>query len=159
MTDLIDKNKYLKDTIQLKVTTEAAFLELAKRLYTIHTDKVWEGQYASYEEFLLDAQLSKATASKLEKVYETFQLKFSIPREQLARVGWSSLYAAAAYVDSKEKALEVVDKAALLTRADLEKTLRKESGKIQDHEHEWITYRQCTICSERHRIYEDEHTS
>lgn len=125
----ITPRTFLKETIKLKVDTEAAFLELAARLYKIHTDNLWKGEYESYEEFLLEARISKATASKLETVYATFILKHKIPKTMLAEAGWSSLYAIASRSDTKEKAVELVERAVSLTRDDLTRSLQNEDGK------------------------------
>lgn len=153
-TEVIKPREFLRETIKLKVDTEAAFLELGARLYKIHNENLWEGEYDSYEDFILEARLSKATASKLEKVYETFVLIYKIPQKRLAAVGWSSLYTAAPYATSKVQAEELVERAGLLTRNDLARSLENENGKQSACTHEWVNYRMCTKCSERRRIYE-----
>lgn len=128
MTNDISQGNFLRDTIKLKVDTEAAFLELAARLHKIHTEDIWKSEYDSYNMFLMDARISKATASKLESVYFVFVLKHQIPSNKLAEVGWSSLYSIASRADTKEKAEELVDRAKLLTREHLAQSLKNEHG-------------------------------
>lgn len=154
-TDITHRS-FLKETIQLKVDTESAFLELAARLYRIHSEEMWKTDYESYEEFLLDARISKATASKLESVYTTFVLKHKIPSKKLAEVGWSSLYTIASHSDTKERAEELVEKAALLTRDDLVRSLENEGGKQDRCKHpKFRTVQVCEECGYRVRVYED----
>ena len=155
-TGITSPREFLRETIQLKVDTESAFLLLAARLYKIHTEKLWVGEYQDYEEFLLDAKLSKATASKLERVYEVFVLQHRIQAQKLAQVGWSSLYAISSHADTKERATELVERASLLTRSDLEKSIKNEDGKQEKCSHNWIKIEFCTLCELRRRIYEKD---
>lgn len=151
----ISSRTFLKETIALKVNTEAAFLELATRLYKIHTEEVWKGEYDSYEEFLLDARISKATASKLESVYAVFILKHNISQKKLATVGWSSLYAIASRSGTREKAEELIQKASLLSRSDLEVVLRNDKGQQDTCAHsDSRLVKVCNDCGFRVAVHE-----
>ena len=154
MNQEITPRSYLKETLKMVASIEGAFLSLAERLYTIREERLYEGEYETFEEFLLTAKLSKATASKLCLIYSTFVLKYKISHKKLAEVGWSALYTVAGYADTKERATELVERAGLLTRGDLEVSLRNEDGKQERCAHEWILYKFCTKCSQKHRVYD-----
>lgn len=145
---------FLKETIQLKVETEAAFLELAARLYRIHQEEIWKSEYDSYEEFLMDARISKATSSKLESIHEVLVMTHKIPLKKLAEIGWSSLYTISRHADTKARAEELVDRATDLKRGDLEESLRLENSAGKKCDHEWVNYKFCTKCGVKHRIYD-----
>lgn len=153
-TEITSPREFLRETIKLKVDTEAAFLLLAARLHKIYTESLWKGEYGDFGEFLLDARLSKATASKLITVYEVFVLKHKLPQKKLAEIGWSSLYTIASRSDTKEKAIELVERAGLLTRNDLEMSLKNDGH--PNCKHEWVElhFRQCSVCAVREKIYE-----
>ena len=155
-TEITSPREFLKETIKLKIDTESAFLELAARLYKIHNENLWKGEYSDYEEFLLDARISKATASKLESVYSVFVLKHRIQAQKLAQVGWSSLYAISSHADTKERATELVERAGLLTRGDLENSLKNEKNPGCKHSWQELHLRQCTECGIREKIYNEK---
>jgi len=152
MTEISPRN-FLKDTVSLLRQIEGAFLELGSRFYKIREEKLYKSEFETFEDFILDARTSKATVSKLITVHEVFVLKYKIAPAKLAAVGWSSLYAAAPYADSKQKAEDLVEQARLLTRTDLTRALQQESGKQTLCKHEWITVRKCTNCSIQERVY------
>ena len=159
MTDIIPKT-YLKETIQLHSNIGVAFLELGERLHKIREDKLYFGEYDSFEEFLLTAKITKGTASKLITVYETFQLKYKLPIKKLVGIGYSSLYAIAVHVDSKEKAEEWVERASMLTRDDLQDSLREEARPSRGCAHTDIRIVEaCNQCSHRRRRYDLEKKS
>lgn len=150
----ISPRNYLNDTLALKATIETSFLVLGERLRNIREDKLYMGEYETFDEFLLTAKISKASASKLITVYETFIMKFKMAPKQLAEVGWSSLYAIAGHADTKEKAKDLVQKAGLLTRDHLLATL-KEDGEGHNHcKHaDTRVVEVCNNCSHRRQIF------
>lgn len=152
-TELSPRN-FLRETIALKVETESAFLELGARLYKIHNEEIWKGEYETYEMFLLETRISKATASKLENIHHTFVLTHKVSPKKLAAVGWSSLYSMAKYVDSKEKAEDLVHEATLLTRYDFQAKLKNQSGEQDRCKHEMVKMEFCTKCGIKHRLYD-----
>lgn len=155
MSNITSRN-YLKDTLALKASIETSFLALGERLSIIRDEKLYEGEYDNFDEFLLTAKISKATASKLITVYETFILKFKMAPQSLADVGWSSLYAISSHADTKEKAKDLVQQAGLLTRDHLMATLR-EDGEAQalcKHKNKRLV-EVCNDCGFRKQVYEN----
>lgn len=146
--EIVSPRNYLKETIALQSQIEGAFLELGARLYRIRDEKLYEGEYESFDDFVITAKLSKATASKLITVYEKFVLEHNLPRKALASVGWSSLYTIAPYAGTKAKAIELVEKATLLTRADLEDSLRSEEDTHKHHNCKHTDTRLVRVCNE-----------
>lgn len=144
--------------MRLHLQIEGAFLELGERLRRIREEKLYEGEYQNFDEFLLEAKISKATASKLIIVYETFILKFKMPVKMLSGVGYSSLYAIAGHVDTKDKAQELVERASMLTRDDLQDSLREEGPGVQLCAHSKKDKRIIEVCScgRRKRRYDLE---
>jgi len=155
MSNEITPRGFLKETIALRGQIEGAFLSLAERLYKIREERLWEGEYDDFDTFLLELKISKATASKLCTVHETFVVKHKIAVKKLFPIGWSSLYAIAGHADTKEKAEDLVDRAGLLTRQDLEISLRNENGRQDACDHKNSrTVMVCNDCSFRRQIYE-----
>lgn len=153
------KNTYLKETIALRSEIEGAFLELGKRLHKIRDEKLYEGEFDNFDEFLLTAKISKATASKLITVYETFILKFELPVKVLSSIGWSSLYSISSHATTKDRAEELVERAAILTREDLETSLKNEDGKQNRCLHPKDEQRMvcvCGACGFRRRVYDND---
>jgi hypothetical protein len=158
MTSITPKT-YLKETLGLKSDIEGAFLQLGERLKKIRDDKLFEGEYQNFDEFLLEAKISKATASKLIKVYETFVIGYRMPVKKLSGVGYTSLYAIAGHASSKERAEELVERASILTRDHLEQSLKEEGGGQARCLHprgERRTVEVCGACGFRKRVYEKE---
>jgi len=153
MSNIIPQN-YIRETLQLRSQIEGAFLDLGERLYKIREEKLYVGEFENFEEFLLTAKLSKATASKLITVYETFVLKYNLPTKELAGVGWSALYTVAGHADTKEKAEDLVQRAGLLTRQDLEVSLRNDSSISSGCSHlNKRTVEVCNDCGYRKQIF------
>jgi hypothetical protein len=116
---------FLRDTVDLVKQIETRFLELAARLFQIHSRQLWQGTYETYQEFLDTAKVSKGNASMLEAIHETYVVNGGVSHERLARVGYSNLYAAIPLIESKgvEKAVEM---ARTLTRSELKEEVRED---------------------------------
>lgn len=151
MTKLTVGEKYLEDTLALREQIEGAFIELGKRFYTIREEKLYLAKYESFEEFLLEAKMSYPNASKLIAVYQTLVLEYKIPEERLISAGsWSSLYAIIPYAKDRSTALELVDRAALLTRDDLKRSFEDESPSRRACSHDdTYTVKICKGCGGR----------
>lgn len=150
-TDLIPID-FCNETIKLKKGIESGFIALGERLDRIKNEKLWQGEWDSWYEFLLEMNLSEATASKLINVYNTFVVSFKIPAEKLAKAGWSGLYEIIPICDSRQKAVEMVEKVSLLKRDDMREELRV--AKIGEHEHDWhdLHLRKCSVCQRAEKI-------
>ena len=140
-------NDYLTETITLRRTLEQGFIHLAERLWTIYTQMHWKVQYESYEDFLAEADISKATDSRLRAVYKTFVLDYKQPIEKLAPIGWDKLYRIS-QVEGKAQALALLDKAGHLRREEFEEQLAAEKHGEHEHEsEEEITMGKCKVVS------------
>lgn len=151
----IENKNYLKETITIAKRIESAFLELAARLKNIRDNRLYDGEYQNFAEFLWEIKIAEGTASKLIKVYETFILKFKMKTDKLSAVGWSSLYQIANNIETKEEAEEWVDKAVLLTRDHLVENLKEKTKGVSACQHQ-DTYvlRICKSCGFRQKEFE-----
>lgn len=161
MTHKPTKN-ILQECISLRHSLEVGFLKLGEYLKKIREEKLFEGKYESFEDFLLELRVSKATASKLEAVYEYFILKYRFPSKTIAQIGWSSLYEIQRKLPKGIKKKEVeqwIDKGKLLTRVDTTREL--DTMNAGEHEHDWyeLRLRVCRVCHLREKIYDDTSTS
>lgn len=121
----VTNHSYLQETISLREELEGAFLILAERLYKIREERLWEGEYVDFNEFIRETRLSKATVSKLTGIYEKFILLGGIPREEVAKTGWSNISLFLPMIQSKKDARDIFDKIAPLDRTDCERTYRE----------------------------------
>lgn len=144
---------FIKKTLELRDHIEGAFLELGERLMKIRNEKMWAGEYESFGEFLEEMRISEATASKMIAVYSTFVVAHNIPIEQLAKAGWSNLYATLPLLEQKKyTADELVERAITWRRADIQSEVReKQAG---EHRHDWEEYhfKICKICREKQNL-------
>lgn len=147
---------YCRKTIELVENIEGAFISLGERLHKIHTERLWEGQWGSYEEYLGEMRLSKSKASKIESIYSTYVLEYEVAPEKLSKVGWSSLYSMLPAVTSKKSAKEWVEKASTLRREELEDEVReiKLGSPCEHDEVEDLHLQVCLKCKKHFRVYE-----
>lgn len=132
----------LSRAFELRNTLEKHFLEFAGVLYKIREGREWEGRYGTFREFLQDLKVQESTASRLISVYRTYVVEHRLSRGKLVKAGWSNLYTAIPLL-SQGKAEDVVERAALLRRQDLEEEVR---GEFEcDHEEK------ITICAKCHK--------
>lgn len=151
----LENKNYLKETITIAKRIESAFLELAARLKNIRDNRLYEGDYQNFAEFLWEIKIAEGTASKLIKVYETFVLKFKMKNDKLSAVGWSSLYQIANNVETKEEAEEWVEKAVLLTRDHLTDSLKeKTKGPNKCSHSDVYILKICKDCGFREKQFE-----
>ena len=124
--------EYLRQTKELVTSIQTRFLELGARLYKIHKEKLWEGSYDSYPEFLESARISESQASIFAKVYEYYVLGGGIKEERLAQAGYSNLYQAIPLIE-KEGVASAVVKALTLTRSEINDEVREAKHGIHEH--------------------------
>lgn len=146
----------LKEFFSLRNNIEGAFLRLGELLKQIRDEKLYEGQYENFDGFLLEARLSKSTASKMIQVHEHFVLKYKIPQNTLAAVGWATLYEIQKHLPESAKrddVIEWVEKGAVLTRDDTKRELANIDGR-QDKcfHHESFLLRICPGCGFREKV-------
>lgn len=142
MITTLANRQYLEETLFLKENLEKGFLHLGERLYRIKNERLWELDYGSYAEFLMEAKISEATASKLVAIYSKFVLEYGMSYDVLAPCSWSSLYTLLPLATSKEKAEELVDEAANLKRGDVEEKIRAEKHPDCRHDDQYTI----TVC-------------
>lgn len=150
MTPALANRRYLEETKKLKNGLEEGFLHLGERLYRIKEKKMWEEDYGSYAEFLMDLKVSEATASKLVAIYSKFVLEYKFSYEELAPCSWSSLYSLMPLATSRSKALALVEDAQQLKRGDVEEKMRSEKHPDCKHIDSFLL-RICPDCGFRHR--------
>lgn len=147
---------YCEETIELVHNIEEAFLSLGERLYKIRNEKMWEGRWDSYDDFLMDIKISRARESKLVSIYEKYVLEYKIEPEKLAKVNWSNLYTMLPAVKDKKSAEEWVEKGSVMFRKDIEDEVREvKRGGPCEHEFERIVLDKCTKCFKSFRVYEE----
>lgn len=123
---------YVRDTIDLVRQIETRFLELGARLYRIREEKLWNGTYETYYEFLDAAHINQAMASMLYSIHEHWIVKGKRTPEQLEGIGYSNLYKAIPLIEERgiRKAL---DAASTLTRGEIEDEVRDQKHGAHRH--------------------------
>jgi len=148
---------YCNETIELVHNIEGAFIALGERLHEIRRKRMWEGQWDSYEDYLQEIRISKAKASKIVSIYEKYVLEYSVPKEKLTKVGWSSLYSILPAVADEKSANEWVDKASMLRREEIEDEIREiKTGAECNHEDvDYLKLAICQKCGKRMKVYDE----
>lgn len=156
--DLTNNQKFVRDTIELKHKIEGAFIDLGARLKKIRDEKLYEGSYSNFAEFLVEMDLSEGTASKIIAVQSFYSEKHKISREKLAQAGWSKLYTMLKLTDDstpKNEVEKVVQKGIELWRPDIEDEVREHVTGCTKHDFgDIITIRVCRKCGKRINTHE-----
>lgn len=119
---------------------------------------MWEGQWTSFGEFLMEMKMSEPTASKLINIWAKFVMEFGInPFLVVEAGGWGNVAEILPVVKDKQSAEEWLGKAKILTREDLRTEIRIAKGGTppEDCSHEFIKIEFCNKCGEKHRVYEN----
>lgn len=150
-------HNFLQETLNLKRSLERDFLELGARLKRIRDDRLYEGVYDNFKEFLEEAKLTESFASRLITIHSRFIEGFHMKHEELSDVGWSSLYQIASYTQDEDEAKELVGMARQIRRVDLEDEIRERRTQCQSHEFsgETIILKKCIKCGKTVRVYEE----
>jgi hypothetical protein len=161
MTNLLIKKEYCEETIRLKENIEMSFLELGERLMRIRDERLYENNWEAFEDFLMEVKISNGTASKLINIYQRFVLEYKIPLKKLASAGgWSVVAECLPLIKSKDEALEWLEKAGFMTQTDIRREMKEAKTGIMmkdcDHDWEYISFRTCSKCSLKERVYEKE---
>lgn len=156
MTNLIPKRKYLDDTLALRQNLEEGFISLGERFKKIRDERLYEGVYDSFKEFLDEARTSEATASKLITIYEKLVEGYNFPRERLAMIGWSSAYEIAKYSKTKKEAGELISIGSGARRSDLQDEIRERKTGCSEHQFngERLVLKRCITCGKWVREYD-----
>ena len=146
MTKEISKNyDYCKQTINLRNTLEQGFLVLAERLHKIYENKLYEGGWDDWRDFLEDIKFDNVTASKLIKIHQMFVLEYGIPKKMLLAVGREIAYELTGVVKSKEDAMQWLEKGGDLRREDVRIALKEHKTGIpmEACHHDFYTLKVC----------------
>ena len=131
-----------------------SFLYVGQLLKTVRDEKLWNGQWESFDNpekhnFISEIGYKKSHANALILVYDKFVEQYGIPEETLIRAEWSKLALVAPRVNSREEAEYWANEAANLSSSDLKKTVaEKDTGIASEscsHEDSY-TVRYCRTC-------------
>lgn len=118
------------------------FIEGAKLLHKISTEKLWEGQYGSFGEYVeQECQLSQGYASKLVQLYQYYAIEGGVSHAKLAAVDPEKAYSAMKLKGTPERQLTT---ALTLSRQELRAEV---ADKGEEHRCEYIEI--CTRCGKR----------
>lgn len=160
MANELSNYNYLEDTKKLKQTIETSFLTLGERLSRIRNEKLFLPSYETFEDFLLDAKLSPATASKLINIYEKFYIEWKFKTDELVEAGgWSVVATLLPICKDRESAEEWLHKSHHLSRPDLEKEIKemKTGIPMKDCKHEdSYVLRVCRTCGFKEKVLDNE---
>lgn len=154
-----DNIGFCNEAIAIKNKIEKNFLELGSYLYTIRTQKLYEGQWENFAYFLMEMNLTESTASKIISVFEKYVLEYNIPDNEIIEAGgWTKLYTTLPLVSSQEDAKYWIGQSKVLTQKDLSKTIieRKSGVEMAECKHK-NTYQVtiCKDCGDRFRAYDE----
>ncbi len=155
---------YCDETIVLKKQIEVTFLSLGERLLNIRDNRMFMPQWETFDLFLMDADISSGTASKLINIYQKFHVRFgfSVP-ELVGAGGWSKLAPLLPVCSTREEAeVWILDKLPVLSRQDAEKEMKEAKTGILmaecNHQDSFII-KVCRTCGDKERVYEEESSS
>lgn len=143
---------YVSETISLKRQIEGYFIQLAERLHNIKENRLWEGNYATYSEFLQEIDISESTSTKLILIYRTFVLNDGLKPEEIAGVSWTTLYEITR-VEGKDARKEFVENANVLKRNDIIGAVNEFKTGCVNHDFEEISMKRCKTCGKLERNY------
>lgn len=141
----MNNTNFLRDTVDLVRQIETRFLELGARLFQIRERNLWKDTYESFQEFLDSAKVSKGNASMLAAIHKAYVVDGGVSHDKLAQVGYSNLYEAIHLIE-KDGVHQAVEKARLLTRAELKEEVRERDHGECAHEE---TVKICSTCHKR----------
>ena len=125
MTKLISDRNYCKETLQFIETISQSFLVLGERLHKIQSERLWETDYSSWEEWVEETKMSAGNISKLISVYETWILDCKVDPAKLSAIPYSTLYEMRKLLKSdNSNALQVVEESGGLMRKHIEDKVR-----------------------------------
>lgn len=158
MTHQLQKLNVCTEALKLKKNIEMNFIVLGEYLLKIREEKMYEGQWDSFGEFLEEMHLSEPTANKIINIFKTFVLQYNVPRKEIADAGgWTKLYVTLPLVKSKKDALHWIEQSSVLSIRDLSKEVKeRETGiEMRKCKHaDTYTIRICRDCGDREQVHE-----
>lgn len=146
---------FVRETIDLVKQIETRFLELGARLYKIREERLWEGNYDSFQEFLDSAHISAGMASKLAKIHHVYIVEGKKETQALAGIGYSNLYEAIPFVE-EDGVDGAVALAGTLTRSEILDEKREREHGVHTHTIGDARWGICQTCGKFERLYEEE---
>ena len=136
MSEIIP-TEYCAETIALKKTIESGFIVLSERLTRIKEERMWEGQWSSFSEYLAEMNITDSTATKLITVHKMYVQEYNLDDTLLMQAGWSNLYEIRHMVGGKKKeeVEDFVKQVSLLKRDDTRQMIREQQK--PNCEHDW----------------------
>ncbi|MBL0320517.1 MAG: hypothetical protein IPP74_14675 [Alphaproteobacteria bacterium] len=148
--------EYLRQTKELVTSIQTRFLELGARLYKIHEEKLWEGSFDSYVDFLESARISESQASIFANIHKYYVLEGGIQEDRLALIGYSNLHQALPLIQAEGVESAVV-KAQTLTREEIKDDVRGiKFGDEHAHSLGETRFAFCTECKKLVRLEEKD---
>lgn len=145
--------------IELKKDIESRFLELGGFLHEIKENRDYEAGWSSWEEYTMELKMSKATISKLIRIYQIFILKFKFSPAKLANLGgWSVVAEMLPQIKENTPRSDVQDwlgEMVDLPRSDVRRAIieRKTGVSMNDCKHEdTYTIKICRDCGDRWKL-------
>ncbi len=128
----IENFNYCQQAIEIKNKTEVSFLQLGEYLFNIREQRLYEGQWDTFHNFLEEMNLQDSTASKLISVYRKFIFELNIPKENLLEAGgWTKLAKIVNVIETPEDADEWLAKSSVLSMRDLEKEIKENKTGVE----------------------------
>lgn len=126
MTTETQNFKYCTGALTLKKSLEESYLTLGEYLYNIKEKELYMPQWPSWEVFSMELKMSSNAINKLIQIYSTFILQYKVPNEEVITAGgWSVIAELLPVIETKEDAVEWLDKAKELTREDLRTEIKE----------------------------------
>lgn len=123
---------FCNETISKKHVLEMGWLELCARLKEIRDNKLYEGRWENFEDFLNDPSMDmdKGTASKMITIHEKLITEYQIKPVVIANAGgWSKVAELLPVINNKKDAEEWLSKSSVLSKNDLRKEIKEKKGK------------------------------
>jgi len=142
---------YLRDTVQRVRSFGQSLLEASEQLYRVKTEKLYEGYYNSWDEFLEDADINRTMAERITQVYKHFVLEGGKSIDEIKGLGYSKLYTARDLIDTVgvDKTLAMVK---TLKRREIEEELKEDKHGVHACEAGSERWGVCQTCGKFIRV-------
>jgi hypothetical protein len=153
---------YCEKTLALKGNLELSYLDLASRLHKIQINKMYEPNYETFDDFLQEMKISRATANKLINIWVRFIIQFKIKPKMLADAGgWSVVAEILPHASSKKQAERWLRDAKENKRGDLRKNLKEHTTgqdmRLCKHKNlRAVMFNKCLDCGEGLQFTKEE---
>ena len=153
---------YCKETLALKGSLELKYLNLASRLHKIQLNHMYQPNYETFDDFLAEMKISRATANKLINIWVRFIIQFKIKPKLLAEAGgWSVVAEILPHAETKAQAERWLRDAKENKRGDLRKNLKEHTTgqdmRLCKHKNlRAVMFNRCVDCGEGLQFTKEE---